>query len=148
MKARLKEEVYRIIDANLNRSREGLRVCEDISRFILNSSYITGQLKAVRHKISDIVKASMKNGVKFLECRDSEADIGRCSRIPSQMKRRGSADIFMANIERVKESLRVLEEFFKLIDKKRSSELSVLRFKVYEIEKKAVESLGALRNIR
>ena len=148
MKAPLKKEIYRIIDANLNRSREGLRVCEDISRFILNSPRITGQLKAVRHEISDIVKASMKSGVKFLECRDSEADVGRCSGTAKEMKRGGYTDIFMANIERVKESLRALEEFFKLIDKKRSSELSTLRFKVYEIEKKAVKSLGALRNIR
>lgn len=142
------KDIYRIIDANLNRSREGLRVCEDISRFILSSSYITGQLKTVRHRISDIVKVSMKMNVKFLECRDSQADIGRCSQTTKEMKRRGSADIFMANIERVKESLRVLEEFFKLIDKKRSADLSALRFKVYEIEKKAVRSLGALCNIR
>ena len=148
MKAAAEKDIYRIIDANLNRSREGLRVCEDISRFILNSSSITGQLKAVRHKISDIVKSSMKRGVKFLEYRDSQADVGRCSGTAKEMTRRGSADIFMANIERVKESLRVLEEFFKLIDKNRSADLSALRFKVYEIEKKAVRSLGALRNIR
>ena len=147
MKAAVEKDVYRIIDANLNRSREGLRVCEDISRFILNSSYITGQLKAVRHGISDIVKTSMKQGVRFLEYRDSREDVGRCSRTAKEMKRRGSTDIFMANIERVKESLRVLEEFFKLVDKNRSTDLSVLRFKVYEIEKKAVRSLRAtLRN--
>ena len=148
MKAPLKKEIYRIIDANLNRSREGLRVCEDISRFILNSPRITGQLKALRHEISDIVKTSMKSGIRFLECRDSETDVGRCSGTAKEMKRGGYADIFMANIERVKESLRVLEEFFKLVDKKKSSELSTLRFKAYEIEKKAVKSLGALRNIR
>ena len=57
------------------------------------------------------------------------------------MKRLGYCDIFGANIERVKESLRVLEEFFKLIDKKDSAKFTKLRFKVYEIEKKALSHL-------
>ena len=54
------------------------------------------------------------------------------------MKRKGLADIFAANIERVKESLRVLEEIFKLVNIKSSSKFCVLRFKVYAIEKKAI----------
>ena len=71
-----------------------------------------------------------------------EGDILRRSRFESEMKRRGLADIFAANMERVKESLRVLEEIFKLIDGKSSSRFCSLRFKVYAIEKKAMKRLN------
>ncbi len=46
------------------------------------------------------------------------------------------ADIFMSNVERVKESLRVLEECFKLIDEKISRGYRKLRFDTYAVEKR------------
>ena len=42
----------RIIDANLNRSREGLRVCEEVARFHLSSPQLTRELKSVRHAVN------------------------------------------------------------------------------------------------
>ncbi len=137
----MKYEIYRIIDANLNRSREGLRVCEDITRFVLNSKPLTEELKSARHHISAITKSSSPKLKKLSESRNSEGDILRRSRFASEMKRRALADIFAANIERVKESLRVLEEIFKLIDYKSSSKFCGLRFKVYAIEKRAMKRL-------
>ena len=134
----MKQEIYRIIDANLNRSREGLRVCEDIARFALDSKVLTGELKSIRHSISAIAKSSAEEFKGLSEARNSEGDILRRSRFESEMKRLDLADIFAANIERVKESLRVLEEIFKLINVKSSSKFCSLRFKVYEIEKKAL----------
>jgi len=133
----VEKEIFRIIDANLNRSREGLRVCEEITRFILNSSILTSELKSVRHAITQAAKRYLPKSSTVIDSRDSENDICRSSRRPSEMKRSGSRDIFSANIERVKESLRVLEEFFKLVDKAGSSKFSRLRFRVYDIEKKA-----------
>ena len=62
------------------------------------------------------------------------------------MKRAGYRDIFEANIERVKESLRVLEEFFKLVDLKRSASFKDLRFKIYDIEKMALKKIASLHN--
>ena len=138
----MKGEIYRIIDANLNRSREGLRVCEDIARFALDSKSITAELKKVRHGISDIAKSSAKEFKGLSEARNSEGDVLRRSRFESEMKRRGLPDIFAANIERVKESLRVLEEIFKLVDIKSSSKFCSLRFRVYGIEKKALRKIG------
>ena len=139
----MRSEVYRIIDANLNRSREGLRVCEDIARFALNSKPITTELKSVRHRISDIVKDHARELNMLSGSRDSDSDVLRHSRFAAEMKRRGLPDIFAANIERVKESLRVLEELFKLIDVKSSSKFCSLRFKVYSTEKKALKRLSA-----
>lgn len=135
----MEDKLYRIIDANLNRSREGLRVCEDIARFALNSRPLTEELKSVRHDISDIVKKFAKKLGSLSAARDSDGDVLRCSGFASEMKRSSLDDVFAANIERVKESLRVLEELFKMIDNKSSSKFCGLRFKVYAIEKKALK---------
>ncbi len=132
----IKREIFRIVDANFNRSREGLRVCEEVARFIWNSAALTKELKSVRHEISAIIKKSPATSKILCQTRDTEQDVGRPKRTKSEMKRLTFLDIFSANIERVKESLRVLEEFFKLIDKKSSSRFTALRFKVYAIEKK------------
>ena len=137
----MKQGLYRIIDANLNRSREGLRVCEEITRFALNSRTLTGELKTVRHAISDIAKSPGVNIRGLALSRDSDGDILRRSNFESEMKREGLSDIFEANIERVKESLRVLEELYKLVDTEASAKFCSLRFKVYTIEKKAVKRL-------
>lgn len=141
----MKREIFRIIDANLNRSREGLRVCEDIARFALSSKTITAELKSVRHSVSDIAVSSCKKFKDISRSRDSRGDVLRRSGFQTEMKRCDTADIFAANIERVKESLRVMEEFFKLIDKRSSSRLCGLRFKVYSIEKKALARLDTVQ---
>ena len=137
----MKKEIFRIIDANLNRSREGLRVCEEITRFMLNSSSLTKDLKSVRHSVTQLAKPYLLKSEGALESRNSENDVGRASRYRSEMQRLDTADIFSANIERVKESLRVLEEFFKLIDKRTSAKFTRLRFKAYEIERKAIKQI-------
>lgn len=135
----IKREVYRIIDANFNRSREGLRVCEEVARFAWNSPVLTKSLKDVRHSISSILKDTPATARILNDARDPWNDVGRCGCHKSEMSRLSYDDIFIANIQRVKESLRVLEEFFKLVDKKNSARFTDLRFKVYEIEKKAVK---------
>ena len=140
--AYLPKDIFRIIDANLNRSREGLRVCEEIARFVLNSPSLTRELKAIRHNISDIAKSRYIGRSALSGSRDSDHDVGRCSKMASEMNRPRISDIFSANIERVKESVRVLEEFYKLIDRKVSARFSRLRFKVYTVEKNAIKRLG------
>ena len=134
----LKKEIFRIIDANFNRSREGLRVCEEVTRFIWDSPILTKDLKATRHGITDILKNIPVSPKLLFETRNVISDVGRKERRKSEMRRLDYSDIFSANIERAKESLRVLEEFFKLIDKNYSTKFTKLRFKVYEIEKKAL----------
>lgn len=134
----IQKEIFRIIDANFNRSREGLRVCEEVARFVWNSKALTKELKSVRHKISAIIKTAPAASKIIQMSRDVKRDVGRQTRTKSEMKRLDSIDIFSANIERAKESIRVLEEFFKIVDKRVSSKFTALRFKVYEIEKKAL----------
>jgi thiamine-phosphate pyrophosphorylase len=141
----VRREISRIIDANLNRSREGLRVCEDIARFAMNSGKISRELKTVRHAISSVMRSAQVSG-SFIGSRRSGRDVGRFPDPEVEMARKDLADTFAANIQRVKESLRVLEELFKLSDPRLSARVTSLRFAVYGIEKRSagkVSSLGS-----
>ncbi len=131
------DKINRIIDANINRAKEGLRVCEEIVRFILNSRELTSGLKRVRHKIS-LLAGSLASQDKLLKERASLKDVGRGIRA-CELKRESLRDIFSANIQRVKESIRVLEEFSKLINIKAALGFKAIRYEIYEIEKKALE---------
>lgn len=136
-----KDKLLRIIDANLNRTREGLRVCEDITRFILCDKNAAKSLKAIRHGATNLVLKSKKVSLsELLSERDTAGDKSKfIDFLPqSGMDIRG---IFMANIERVKESLRVLEECFKIIDTKASQGYRKLRFNTYNIEKSVVKKI-------
>lgn len=133
----INDKLYRIIDANLNRSREGLRVCEEIARFVLDDRSLTKEFKGLRHGISDCIKLYPAKLRGIISARNSEADVGK-GRQAIERKRSGWKEISVANMERVKESLRVLEEFSKLIDGKISDKFKRLRFKVYNAEKKFV----------
>ena len=44
-------QTLRIIDANLNRVGEGLRLLEEIARLLLNDTTLTEQLKTMRHEL-------------------------------------------------------------------------------------------------
>lgn len=134
--------INRIVDANINRAKEGLRVCEEITRFIINNRNLTLKLKKIRHKIDSVFKA-LPNNLTLLKERDSLKDVGREVQI-KELERRNYQDIFWANIQRVKESIRVLEEFSKLINKSIALEFKKIRYDIYEIEKEAARKISAL----
>lgn len=133
-----KKHILRIIDVNLNRSREGLRVCEEVARFILNNKALTKDLKNIRHRIQNIYGAFPQGWKAIVGARDSQADIGRHPSL-IEMNRKNIKDVFFSNMQRSKESVRVLEEFLKLIDSKLSNRFKRLRFDLYEIEKKVLK---------
>ena len=133
------KDIHRVIDANINRAKEGLRVCEEITRFILNSYKLTEKLKDIRHRI-DQVTLGLPAKSQLLKQRNALSDIGR-NIYAGELKRRGCADIFFANIQRVKESLRVLEEFTKLKNIPAAREFKKLRYRVYFAEQKIAQRL-------
>jgi len=136
--------VYRIIDANLNRVMEGLRVSEDIIRFSSNDEAITLSLKDLRHEIFTAVKDLQKEHLKELVASRDLNDVGMRS-TDSEKSRDNLVDLFLANTQRGKESLRVLEEVLKLFDRDLSQKFKKFRFKLYGIEKAAVKELEGLR---
>ena len=137
--------IKRIIDANINRAKEGLRVSEEITRFILDNRRLTAEFKKIRHGIEVILKRLPQTTV-LLQERESLKDVGRHIYI-RELERKDYRDIFFANIQRVKESVRVLEEFSKLFNRKAAIQLKKIRYRVYEIEKKAAQKIPPLRHL-
>lgn len=137
-----KNNYYRIIDANLNRVKEGLRVCEEIARFILDNRKFTALFKKLRHQVDTAARKVSPVSV-LLNQRKSDYDVGRHN-CCGELKRNNCQDIFWANIQRVKESLRVLEEFSKLADPLAAKGFKQLRYRVYEIEKASFKKISAL----
>ena len=123
------EKVCRIIDANLNRAREGLRVCEDIARFIFDKRNVTAEYKKIRHHL-----AALGAKENLIGCRNIQKDVGKKS-TSAEFRRGNVRDIFYANSQRVKESVRVLEEFTKLSNRKRAEQFKKLRYRIYALEK-------------
>ncbi len=128
-------KIYRLLDANFNRTKEGLRVCEDICRFFLNQGRAAQRYKLIRHNMVDLVYPI--NLKRIIQSRDVKGDVGKSS-VTKEMKRGQVSDIFYANSQRIKESMRVLEEFAKLFNFQTSHRIKQLRYQIYELEKKIV----------
>lgn len=140
--------IYRLIDANLNRLKEGLRVLEDIVRFFANDKRLTYAFKQIRHQLTSCLNQITDEGIiVILKERNVKEDVGKFS-IKNELKREDILDIFLANAQRCKESIRVLEEFSKLLNSKTSSRLKTIRYKIYSLEKHSLEKLEYIRNNR
>ncbi|MFA5362549.1 MAG: thiamine-phosphate pyrophosphorylase [Candidatus Omnitrophota bacterium] len=137
--------INRIMDANCNRILEGLRVCEEITRFILDNGKLTARLKQTRHVICAAMGARGDRN-ELLASRSADTDVGKKITLGLETKRKNYRDIFFANIQRVKESIRVLEEFSKLTDIEAAARFKKIRYSVYEIEKVFAEKIRSLRH--
>ena len=123
----MNQSYLRLIDANLNRLREGIRVVEDIFRYVYNDKQTALKLKELRHK------ARTNNYNELLETRDVKNDVLRSS-IKSEQNRNDMNSILIANFKRAQESSRVLEEFCKLISIEDSETFKYIRYELYNLE--------------
>lgn len=136
----MQRKLLRLIDANANRVREGLRVCEDLFRFLYDDSKITNAFKKLRH---DVSKTLMRFPVSYrdlVRARDSKRDVGKESLIQDKKKSHWS-DLVISNLKRAEEGLRVLEEASKIIAPKEPKRFQSLRFRLYELEKRVLQKL-------
>ena len=134
----MKNRLWRIVDANVNRSREGLRVCEDILRFVCDDRALAQALKKCRHQLTQTILALPIPAGRLLKFRESAHDVGRKSVIRDQ-KKTNLASIFSANFKRTQESLRVLGECSKIEFTPLTKKFQKLRFEIYELEKRAAQ---------
>jgi len=123
----MNENYLRLIDANLNRLREGIRVVEDIFRYVYNDKQTAIKLKELRHL------SRLENYIELLETRDVKNDVLRSS-IKSEQNRSDLYSILIANFKRAQESSRVLEEFTKLTSIKDSENFKYIRYELYNLE--------------
>ena len=135
------DKIVRIIDANFNRGREGLRVVEDIIRFVLDDADLSSQMKNTRHEITQLVKKLPLGEIKLLEARDSQGDVGSNVNSSSENTRVDLMQIVIANFRRAQEAMRVLEEISKLYDENIATQFKALRFRIYGLEKETLPKL-------
>ncbi|MDF9407399.1 hypothetical protein L7E55_03330 [Pelotomaculum isophthalicicum JI] len=127
-------DVYRVIDANLNRLREGLRVLEEIARFILEDAEMTAKIKDTRHRVTAVIGELPGGMLELIQARDAAGDVGAISWTPGENTRGDLISLTAANFKRAQEAARVLEEFCKLIATQAAREFKKIRFEIYEIE--------------
>jgi thiamine-phosphate pyrophosphorylase len=124
--------------------KEGLRVCEDIIRFVIDDRQLCLKFKKIRHSLFLVLNILVRPQT-LLEARNTVKDVGKKT-IPPERKRKNYQQIFFANIQRVKESLRVLEEFSKVLQKKQADRLKIIRYQIYTLEKEANKKLLAVKH--
>jgi thiamine-phosphate pyrophosphorylase len=133
-------KLLRLIDANVDRVQEGLRLLEDVARFMLDEAALSEALKALRHSIGGEVASSYG---KLLSGRRVAEDVGASLNPPTEMERANLQGLIAANAKRVEESLRVLEEVAKLPDLNlNAGSFKEMRFQLYDLERKLVDQVS------
>jgi len=120
--------IYQIIDANLDRAREGLRVLEDWARFGLGKEKYVEKIKNFRQILG-------KNHLEvYKKSRNHIEDKCKGLTHQEQFNRKTSEQIISSNSARVQEALRVIEEFSRLQNHELSKIASEIRYEIYTVE--------------
>ncbi len=125
--------ILRILDAAINRATEGLRVVEDFTRFVLDDGHLSRLVKEFRHDLADTITTLPRSDRHAM--RDSQQDVGTAISTPTETARTDAVDVCEASCERVKQSLRSLEEFSKTLAPETAARFEALRYRWYTVEK-------------
>ena len=120
--------IERLLDANLDRAREGLRVIEDWCRFGLERPDLVSRTKDFRQRLGRCHQASFKLA------RHTATDPAAGMAHGAQAERQGAAAVVAANCGRVQEALRVLEEFGRGLPGPLAGEAAAIRYGLYDLE--------------
>lgn len=126
-------DAARIVDANLNRARESLRVLDDYARFLLNDAFLTGQFKRLRHRLAEATATLPAH--LLLGSRDTRRDVGTSLSAAGEYTRTSTAKVAAINLKRLQESLRSLEEFGKVLSAPFAVAVEAIRYEAYTLEK-------------
>ena len=120
--------IHRILDANLDRAREGLRTIEEWCRFGLDNQEMAKSCKQMRQELASCHKPEYKIA------RDTTNDVGTQLTHPQEETRETLTNLLQANLARVQEALRVLEEYTKLSEPKLAGVMKQMRYQAYILE--------------
>ncbi|MBI4398674.1 MAG: thiamine-phosphate pyrophosphorylase [Candidatus Omnitrophica bacterium] len=134
----MKKQVLRVIDANYNRAKEGIRVSEEVARFVLGLGRLAGRFKKTRHALTQAILSFPVSYRAIVAERSVRHDVGRASFVGDKKKIR-IEDIFSSNMQRSEEAVRVLEEWSKMISISASKKFQKIRFALYELEKETLK---------
>ncbi len=120
--------IERLLDANLDRAREGLRVLEDWARFALDRPDLVARSKDLRQRLGRLHQE------RYKLARHTATDPAAGMAHPAQAERQTGGSVLAANAGRVQEALRVLEEFGRLEDPALAAEAAAIRYALYDLE--------------
>lgn len=133
---------HRIIDANGNRAREALRVMEEAARFIVESPAVAGELKQLRHDLSQALAAN----TELIHHRDTPGDIGTTLSTPAEQQRDSVRSVVQASAARLSEALRAIEEYAKTLHTTEGQQLAVFaeqaRYRGYDLAQRLTRALA------
>lgn len=127
-----------MLDANFNRALEGCRVIEDALRLggrqmsPMDSRFF--RVKTFRHRLSFL---RSRFGIRrMLAARDVMRDAGAFRRDALEKRHASYYSLLVANLQRIKESLRVIEEVSRAVPAAAnlSDTAKRLRFQAYTLE--------------
>ena len=130
--------VLRLLDANANRAREGLRVAEDFARFMLDDRELSAALKGIRHELAAILGPLLGEAILH---RDTPGDVGTANKTQAEQQREDVADVVTAAGKRLGEALRAIEEYLKTISPADAGRIEQLRYRFYDIEQRLARTL-------
>src|SRR5688500_4705007 len=130
--------VLRILDANLNRAREALRVVEDYARFHLDDGALSGELKQLRH---DLAAASAGWAGEAGLHRDTPGDVGSVAKTSSEDVREELVAIGREGGKRLGKGLRTMEEYLKIESPAVAGRVELIRYQFYDVEMRVARTL-------
>ena len=133
--------VVRILDANMNRAREALRVMEEFARFAMDDSGLSSAAKSLRHGLAESVPPNVAQGL--VGRRDIVGDVGCEVQTSSEYRRNELSDVVRAAAKRLGEALRSIEEYGKTIDADFAAAVERLRYRGYELERRLERTVDA-----
>lgn len=133
--------LYRLLDANLNRAVEGLRVLEECARMLLNDAALTTRIKDLRHRTTALIRTDPILDRNVLFARDTASDVLNTGATALELKRDDLASLLRANARRAAEAVRALEEYSKLISPDMAVACKDIRFEIYAVEKDAITAI-------
>lgn len=128
----------RIIDVNLNRLDESLKLIEDIARFHIANRALLSQIRKIRSEFRDFKKSLPLRDI--IRSRRSSEDPGRPTNFDTRTTKPVSA-VILSNLARAKEASRILEETSKTFRAKSSGLMKEIRFKIYDLEKEIIRHI-------
>lgn len=129
------QQILRLIDANVNRGREGIRTAEDYIRFTVGQGVWAARLKIIRHGLTGTINRHF--ALRDLVCsRNVGTDPLRpeSNEPPPSSHGDDARTVALRGLKRAQEALRVLEEFCRSAYPAASVDLSQCRYACYEAE--------------
>ncbi len=137
---------FRILDANTNRSLEGLRVVEDFARFALNDQHLATQYKELRHKLVSVLAQVPQ--LALTAARHTPGDVGTQISAPDEYTRDNTFSVAIASQKRTEQAFRCIEEYAKTVVPDVSPSLEQLRYRAYTLGKALVTTFSSRSCLR